>query len=142
MELYIDRSGLKTYRLFISHAWRYSDSYRRLVDLLDSAPRFKWSNYSVPKHDSLDTATDKELTDALRRQIRPTQCVVIISGMYFNHSKWIQKEIDIAQEMGKPIVAIRPWGAERTPKVVQDAAKDVVGWNTSSIVNAIRRYSL
>ena len=78
----------------------------------------------------------------LRNQIRPVNCVLIISGMYAAHRKWIQAEIDIAQSYAKPIVGIRPWGSQRIPTVVQEAAHEMVGWNTSTIVKAIRTHSL
>ena len=41
--------------------------------------------------------------------------------------------------MGKPIIAIQPWGAEKTSIVVKNAANEIVSWNTDSIVNAIRK---
>jgi hypothetical protein len=132
----------RTYRVFISHAWTYNDDYYRLESMLDDAPYFNWRNYSVPEHDALDTATNAELEEALRRQISPTNIIIILSGMYVAHRKWIQKEIDIAVEMEKPIIGIRPWGQERIPQAVQDVAEEIVGWNTSSIVSAIRRRAL
>ncbi len=136
----------KTYDFFISHAWRYSEDYNRLVNLLNNALYFNWRNYSVPKHDpAIDPNTDAGcliLTRELRDQIRPVNCVLIISGMYAAYRYWIQKEIDIAQDYGKPIVGIRPWGQERIPAAVQEAADEMVGWNVSSVVSAIRRYSL
>jgi len=130
------------YNIFISHAWTYNDDYYRLENMLNEAPYFNWRNYSVPKHDSLDTATNAELEDALKRQIRPTNIVIILSGMYVAYRKWIQKEIDIALEMNKPIIGIRPLGQERVPEEIQNAAKEIVGWNTSSIVEAIRRCAI
>ena len=137
---------LRTYRLFISHAWRYDEDYYRLVEMLHAAPNFKFANYSVPRHDPVidpnTPAGDRVLKQKLRNQISPVQCVLIISGMYAAHRKWIQEEIDIAQSYDKPIVGIRPWGSERIPRVVQDAAHEMVGWNTSTIVRAIRLYSL
>lgn len=42
--------------------------------------------------------------------------------------------------MGKRIIAIEPWGSERTSTVVKSNANKVVKWNTSSIVNAIKGY--
>ncbi|WP_273837295.1 TIR domain-containing protein [Guptibacillus sedimenti] len=138
----LTNASLKNYRIFISHAWNYNDSYYKLEKMLNEAPRFKWSNHSVPKHDSLDTTTDKELTKELIEQISGTNVILIVSGMYYGHSKWIMKEIEIAQNMNKPIIAIRPRGQQRTPTPVQLAAKEVVGWSTSSIVQAIRQHSL
>ena len=133
---------LKTYNLFISHAWKYDTEYYRIEKLLKDAPNFSWKNYSVPQHDPLGTTTKKDLEEALRRHIRPTHVVVILSGMYVAHREWIQKEIDIASEMGKPIIGIKPWGRERMPQAVQNVAKEIVGWNTSSVVSAIRKHAL
>lgn len=132
---------LKVYRGFISHAWDYNAEYYRLEKMLREAPNFDWANYSVPEHDALDTTTDARLEEGLKNQIRPTNHVLILAGMYVNRRKWIQKEIEIAQEMGKTIIGINPWGQERIPKEVQDAAIVMVGWNTSTIVQAIRDYS-
>jgi hypothetical protein len=129
---------LRTYNIFVSHSWGYDDDYNRLETMLNDAPNFKWKNYSVPKKDPLNTSTDIGLTRALKDQISPVNVTIILAGMYANHSKWIQKEIDLALELGKPIIAIEPWGQERTPKAIQDVATKVVGWNTVSIVSSIR----
>ena len=134
--------ALKTYDLFISHAWTYNAEYERLVKMLNAAPNFKWRNYSVTKQDPLDVNNDTKLTEALKRQIRPVNCVLILAGMYVNHRKWIKKEITIAQDLNKPIVGIRPWGQQRTPAEVQEAADVMVRWNTDSIVKSIREHSI
>lgn len=133
---------LKTYDLFISHSWKYNDDYYRLINLLSKANNFTYRNYSVPMHDSLDTATDKELYAALDRQIKPVNIVIILAGMYSHYSKWIEKEIELAQSYKKPIIAIKPSGQEMTPLKVTLISKTVVSWNTDSIVQAIRTYSL
>lgn len=138
--------ALKTYDLFISHAWKYNDAYYRLIDLLSAAPYFKYRNYSVPKHDPLvdpDTDVGKaKLTALLDKQIKPVNCVLVIAGMYVAHKFWIQKEIELAQSYDKPIIGLIPRGNEVTPLVVRDAAKEMVGWTTDSIVSAIRKYSI
>lgn len=137
---------LKKYRLFISHAWRHHEDYDRIVKMLDSAPNFDWANYSVPRHDPLldpnDPGDEEKLTDELKQQISPVHCVLVLSGIYVSYSDWIQKEIDIALNYGKPIIGIKPWGQEKVPKAVSDAALIIVGWQTDSIVEAIRKYSL
>ena len=133
---------LKTYRIFISHAWTYNENYHRLVKMLNEASYFKWQNYSVPQHNPLGTSTDRELEKALHNQIGPTHIVIILSGMYATYRKWIQKEIDIASGMGKPIIGVKSWGQERVPQTVQDVAKEMVGWNTPSIINVIRKHAL
>lgn len=133
---------LKIYNLFISHAWDYNSDYYNLVDLLSNYPYFNFKNYSVPQHDALNTKTNWELEEALNRQIAPTCVVLIIAGMYYNNRKWIQKEIEIAKAKGKPIIVIRPRGAERMPSELISDDYIRVNWNSSSIVQAIRENSI
>ncbi len=130
---------LKIYDLFISHAWNYNDEYYKLLDFFQNASNFKYRNYSVPEHDPLPMT---KLEERLFNQIKPVNIVLILSGMYVPRSDWIQKEIDIAIELSKPIIGIKPWGQERIPTAVTSVAKDIVGWNTDNIVSAIRRHSL
>ena len=60
----------KTYHLFISHSWAYSDAYEKLIGLLDKDSSFAYTNYSVPKDDPLHTnGTDSELYAAIKEQI-------------------------------------------------------------------------
>lgn len=135
---------LKMYDLFLSHVWRRAENseYYRLESLLYEAPYFYWRNYSVPEHDPLGSKTDEELRQALNRQIAPINCFLVVSGMYVNHRRWIQEEISIAISHEKPIIGVTPWGQERVPIEVQCLAKEMVGWQTNSIVAAIRRCSL
>jgi hypothetical protein len=130
-----------TYNLFISHSWAYSDAYKRLVALLDAKPYFSYRNYSVPKDDPIHHAEyDYQLKLAIKEQMQPASCVLILAGVYANYSKWINIEIELAQQMGKTIIAIEPWGAEKTSAKVKNTADKIVKWNTDSIVDAIRGY--
>ena len=67
---------------------------------------------------------------------------LILSGMYVSYSRWINYEIDTATEMGKPIIGVKPWGQERIPAKVSENASVIVGWNSASVVQAVRDYSL
>lgn len=128
-----------TYNLFISHSWAYSDAYKKLVALLNADPYFSYKNYSVPKDDPIHHVRyDYQLKEAIGAKMRPTSCVLILAGVYATYSKWINIEIEIAQEMGKPIIAIEPWGSDRTSVTVKNAADRIVRWNTNSIISAIR----
>ena len=133
---------MRTYNLFISHSWTYGNEYENLVNLLRTRPYFSFRNSSVPKNDPLHTnGTDRQLYNAIKNKISPSSVVLILAGVYATYSKWIDKEIYIAQEefhFRKPIVAIEPWGSEKTSAKVKEAADKVVKWNTDSIVSAIR----
>lgn len=134
----------KTYHIFISHSWAYSDSYENLVGLLDKDPSFSYIDYSVPKDDPIHNAgTDKELYAAIKEQIARASVVIILAGVYGTYSKWINKEIEIANTAfasPKPIIAVEPRGALKTSIVVKAAADEIVGWNSASIIRAIREH--
>ncbi len=131
--------ALHTYRLFISHAWKYNEDYYKLLNFLNEASNFKYANYSVPEHDPVDASNNNKLAEELRQQIRPVEIVIILGGMYVAYSDWIQFEIDYAKDLGKPILGVKPRGAQVMPRAVQEAADEIVGWNTSTIVSAIRK---
>ncbi|HFJ9403499.1 TIR domain-containing protein [Bacillus sp. (in: firmicutes)] len=133
------------YNLFISHSWAYTDAYEKLIGLLDKGEDFSYKNYSVPKDDPIHNANnDKELYEAIKRQMSSSHVVIILAGVYSTYSKWINKEIKIAKEgFSKPkkIIAIEPWDSERTSKVVKDNADIIVKWKSKSLIKAIKDYS-
>lgn len=131
---------MREYNLFISHAWTYEHEYLNLVQKLSDAPYFYFKNYSVPKTNPLNTNTDYGLVRELYGQIRPCSIVIVIAGMYAKYRKWIQKEIEIANELNKPILVIRPFGAERIPQELYNY--NMVNWNTDSIIDGIKKFSL
>lgn len=136
---------MEKYNLFISHSWKYTDSYEKLLALLGKDSTFKYKNYSVPKNDPLHTTgTDKELYEAIRRQISNCNVIIILAGVYSTYSKWINKEILIANsefKSPKPIIAIEPFGSERTSKIVKDNADRIVKWNSVALIKAIKELS-
>ncbi len=135
----------KIHNLFISHSWQYPDAYDGLCNLLDNRNYFYYNNYSVPKDDPVHTnGTDKELIQAIYNRLRLCHVVLIMGGVYSTYSKWINKEIAIANTSfsdPKPIIGIKPWGQTKISSAVQENAIEIVGWNTESIVSAVRNYS-
>ena len=132
------------YNLFISHSWSYGNQYNRLVALLNAAPNFEYRNYSVPKDDPIhDAPYDWQLRAAIKEQMSHASCVLVLAGVYSTYSKWINIELDLARtgfNIPKKIIAIEPWGAEKTSSVVKANADEIIKWQTSSIIKAIRGY--
>ena len=88
--------------------------------------------------------SDRELSEAIYRQMQPCSIVLILAGVYATYSEWIGKEIKLGKgkfDVPKPIIAIEYWGSERTSLVVKKNADRVVKWNTESVVSAIRELS-
>ena len=134
--------ALRNYHILISHSWHYNDHYSKIESWLNSANYFDWSDYSVCCDKPLDTKTDAELKQALTNRISNCSCVIVVSGMYANYSKWIDYEIDEAIRLNKPIVGLRPWGQERVPSKIYANATTMVGWNRDNLIKAIREYAL
>lgn len=134
---------LFTYHIFISHAWRYSDDMFHLVSLLKGASNFSFYDYSITQEKSLTDDShhipDSEITAALSEQIRHASVVIVLLGMYTNYHEWIEKELAIARAQGKYIIGVKPWGQKPLPFYHRSLCNEVVGWNTDSIVDAIRR---
>lgn len=131
----------KNYRLFISHSWTYSDAYDGILKLLNSQD-ISYYNHSVPIDDPIHTnGTDKQLSEAIEAKVKGTSCIIILAGVYSSYSKWIQKEIDMANKYGKVIIAVEPWGSEKTSKIVKDNAHRIVKWQAKSLVDAIKELS-
>ena len=127
------------YNLFISHSWNYSDAYDKLLNLLNNVTNFTYRNYSVPKDDPIhNAASEASLKAAIRNQMQHASCILVLAGVYSTYSKWINIEIGLAKEIGKKIIAIEPWGAEHTSAIVKTCADDIVKWQGTSIVKAIR----
>lgn len=134
------------YHLFISHSWKYPNEYDGLVSLLNKDYWFSYKDYSVPRDEPLTIYNkmyyESELRNKIRNQMKTCHVVLILAGVYASYSDSINMEIEIANELGKPIIAIQPWAAEKTSQIVKNNSDVIIGWNSSSIIDAIKRYSL
>jgi len=133
--------------VFISHSWAYSGHYDRLAEwIFDevwswNGQRILFVDTSVPRENPIHFAPNEvTLQRAIYERIENSHVVVIPTGMYANHSKWIGKEIAGAKLLSKPIVAVDPWAQKRTSSVVAQAASEAVGWNKQSIIDAVWRW--
>ena len=132
---------LRWYQIFISHAWNYDENHR-IKAFLINYPYLKVRDLSVPYDNSLNVRSQSELKDRLKQLIRCSHIVIVPAGMEVSRSYWVQFEINYATDVEKPIVGIIPWGRERIPKLVDEFADEIVGWNSNSIVRAVRQFSL
>lgn len=133
---------LRDYHIFISHSWDYEKHYDTVCEWLSAASNFYWTNYSVPITRPLTVKDNTDLKQRIKNRISNCSCIIVLSGMYVAYSNWIDYEIDTAKAMDKPIIGVKPWGQERIPTKVSYDADILVGWNSSSIVDAVRRYAL
>ena len=128
---------LSHYHFFISHSWAYTNHYNTLKSWLDTSKIF-YSDYSVPYTDPFYGRTNAQLKKAITEQILHASVVIIAAGMYVSYSEWIAYEIKEAVRMNKPILAVKPWGNERMPQIVQDNATLIVNWNSAKFIDALK----
>ncbi len=106
---------------------------------------FHFKDYSVPRDDPIHGASSsRALYKAIKKHMAPCHVVLVLAGVYATYSSWIRREIRIAKlefARPKPIIAVRPRGNEKISRIVARNADEVVGWNTESIVSAIRRWA-
>jgi Thoeris protein ThsB, TIR-like domain len=118
-----------TYKLFLSQLKESTYEYDKLIGKLKSVNDFQYNNYSI---------ADKTGKEDLKEQMKTVDVVLILSGLYSADKDLIQREIDVAEELGKPIVMIRPYGLETVPGSIEKKASEVIGWNAICIVDSIR----
>jgi len=135
---------MKTYNLFVSHGWDYTNHYKKVIEWLDKAKsegKLNYKNYSDPKEDPIvppgEKVTKKAMKELIEVQINACSIVIVLAGMYVAYSEWIDFEIDTAVRKGKYIIGLEPWGQEKVPTKVSNNADIMVGWNYSSLINAI-----
>lgn len=127
---------MKQYKIFISHSWKYDESYQKVSEWMDN--RLIWVNMSIPSDKPKDAASKLALKQKIENNIMKSSGIIVLSGMYVSHSEWIRIEIEIARKYNKPIIGIIPRGNERIPSIVLDNAK-MVKWNSQSLIDAIKR---
>lgn len=126
-------------RLFVTHTFEEHVDYQRVYEYLESSPNFFYVNCAAP--DKVPESGGKEaLKEELRNQIKTAEVVIVPGSMYSEQRDWITYQMDAAQAMGLPLVALEPFGGvQQLPKEVAERADELVGWNERMMVDAIRR---
>jgi hypothetical protein len=124
-------------RLFVTHAWETSDEYLRIFEYLESARNFFYKNSSEP--DKAPKGGKEADREELRRQIAPAECVIALPGLYRQQNEILLFEMTFAKASDKPVVLMRPFGANAVlPKEITSLADQVVEWDGRALVDAIK----
>ena len=130
--------------VFISHSWFYSGHYDNLSkwifdrDWSVEQVSLDFRDNSVPINEPIHNAdNDIQLKNAIYDKISSSHIIIVPIGMYGSYSKWIQKEIEGANEHEKPILAVNPWEKEKKNSIAVQNAIKVVGWDKDDIVAGI-----
>lgn len=129
----------KTYNVFISHSWDHVADLMNLRRLLENRGYFHVNFMETPPHDPINSINSTYVKSVIRGHLRDSDVVIGMAGVYASYSEWMKWELDTSIELGKPILGVIPWGQVNVSSVIQARAKELVRWNTESIVDAIRR---
>ena len=134
---------LKTYDLFLTHAWRYHEDWTRISDMLDGLAGISWRNFSVPWHDpAMDPNSSvggKFIRDVLETQIIPVHGVILLSGVYAVNSarRWVELEIEMARKLNKPVIGVPAIECNEVPESVRSFCDACVGWDAQAVIDAL-----
>jgi len=128
-------------RIFVTHTFSDHAEYVRVFEYLESASNFFYKNCSDP--DRVPASGGKEaLKQELRTQIQDAEIMLLPAGLYAEQPDWLMYQMDAAQAMSVPIVALELFGGVEDihPEIAKRAA-GTVGWNERLIVDAVRRHA-
>ncbi|GHT58034.1 hypothetical protein AGMMS50239_01710 [Bacteroidia bacterium] len=131
----------RTYSVFISHSWQHIEDLKNLRNLLENRGYFNVQFEEATPDVPINSDNAYYIRQRLKQKISNSDIVLGIAGVYASHSEWMQWELDKAVELKVPIVGVIPRGQERISTVVSSRAKELVRWNTESIVEAIRKWA-
>ena len=128
-------------KLYIIHAWQYGAEYDELIDLLKD-PYFKYYNCSgtseIITNYPTTASTNREIKEFFRQKIEPAQIVILLTSKYYEFTGPIQVELEIAQELNKPIIALYSRKHNDVPMEIAAISQAVVQWQSSDIISTIR----
>ena len=132
-------SEKKPIHVFMMHTFSEHPDYHRLFEYLESSPNFFYVNCSAPQNVP-QTGGKEAVKDELRKQISAAEAVIVLSSMYGTDRDWITYEMDAAQALELPLIALEPFGVtEEMPDEVKERAAETIAWNERMIVDAVRR---
>ncbi|MDP3065126.1 MAG: TIR domain-containing protein [Methanobacteriaceae archaeon] len=114
--------------LFVTHNGEGDEEYITFFQRLLESPDFEFKDHGVPGENEVQK---------LKEQIQPAEVVIVLAGLYNRHQELVKTQVGIALEMDKPLILIRPYGAEEVPPELEEVASSVVGWNRVCIVERI-----
>ncbi len=125
-------------RLFVTHAWQPYDDYTRLFEFLESSNNFYYKNVARPEENA---PTGVEAArESLRKQIFVAEVTIALTSLYFQQPDLTVFQMNYTQSLGRPVILLRPFGSQANiPKLLQERADDVIGWEERGLIDAIRR---
>lgn len=126
-------------RVVIAHGWIQDDDYSRVIEYLESAENFFYRNLSKPDQPVPGGDGTAPRRTAIGEALKMAEVVVCSAGIWERYNDWARYVVERAEELDLPVVAIEHFGPREMDIRLKGHAAETVGWDSRSIVDAIRR---
>ncbi|WP_232283114.1 TIR domain-containing protein [Cellvibrio sp. BR] len=131
--------------VFVSHHHKDDASVDGLANIL-SSKGYQIRNSSIRvKPENQQRLDQKRISDRtierlLRMKMRWASQVIVVIGKETHTRSWVDWEIKVAHQLGKPIIGVFENGLKdqvKIPKNLEKYATSRVGWRADSIIDAL-----
>lgn len=131
--------------VFVSHHHKDDSSVDGLANML-SGRNYQLRNSSIrvkPENQNrLDQKkiSDKTIERLLRMKMRWASQVIVIIGKETHMRPWVNWEIKVAHQLGKPIIGVYENGLKEKvelPENLKKYATSIVGWRSESVISVM-----
>jgi hypothetical protein len=126
-------------RVYAVHGWQKDEDYVRLFEYLESADNFFYRAVSNPDLTSPQGDGVAARRTLVGEGLRQAECVVCPAGTWEHFNDWARFTVEAAHALDLPIIAIEHFGPKNIDIRLKGHATLTVGWDSRSIVDAIRR---
>lgn len=94
-------------KIFVSYYYDKDKTLKRLLNAWSRNDKFNIDFIDTSADVSLDTKTERELSEELSKRIKNSDIVLVLIGNKTHSRKWVKYEIKEAIRLHKPIVAVK-----------------------------------
>lgn len=126
-------------RLYAVHGWHRDEDYARLFEYMESADNFFYKALSDPDAVSPQGDGVAARRSLISEALKQAECVVCSAGTWERFNDWARYTVETARRLDLPVVVIEHFGPKDMDVRLKGFAAETVGWDSRSIVDAIRR---
>jgi len=135
----------KIKNVFVSHHHKDDANVDGLTDML-SGKGYQLRNSSIrvkpenQKRLDQNKISDRTIARLLRMKMRWASQVIVVIGKETHERPWVNWEIKVAHDLGKPIIGVYENGLKEQveiPDNLEKYATSKVGWRSDSVIDAL-----
>jgi len=126
-------------RLYAVHGWQQDEDYVRLFEYMESADNFFYKTLSDPYAQSPQGDGTAARRSLIGEALKHAEVVVCTAGTWEKYNDWARFTVETARKLDIPVIAVENFGPKNMDIRLKGHAEEVVGWDSRSIVDAIRR---